>query len=77
MIHPKRKLANDRIYATAGLKAAKAALKPGGILAIWSAAPDPAFARRLNSAGFDVEEASVRARSNGKGAKHVIWFARK
>ncbi len=66
---------NDRIYAPTGLARAKAALKPGGVLAIWSAAPDASFARRLTAAGFDVEEVGVRARSNGKGARHVIWFA--
>lgn len=69
--------ANDRLYSRSGLAAAKAALKPGGILAVWSAAPDAAFARRLRSAGFSVEETAVRARSNGKGPRHVIWFARK
>jgi hypothetical protein len=47
------------------------------VLAVWSAAPDKAFARRLGEAGFAVEEITVRARSNGKGAKHVIWFGRK
>ncbi len=67
---------NDAIYSRAGLAAAKAALRPGGVLAIWSAAPDPAFARRLAKSGFDVEEVRVAARSNGKGAKHTIWFAR-
>jgi hypothetical protein len=44
-------------------------------LAVWSAAPDDAFARRLRHAGFKVDEVSVRARSNGKGPRHVIWFA--
>lgn len=68
--------ANDRLYSRAGLSTAKAALKPGGILAIWSAAPDAAFARRLKEPGFSVEETTVRARSNGKGARHTIWFAR-
>jgi spermidine synthase len=67
---------NDRIYALNGLAAAKAALRPGGILAVWSAAPDDAFSRRLRDCGFSVEELSVRARSNGKGPRHVIWFAR-
>ncbi len=64
---------NDRLYSLAGLGAAKAALKPGGVLAIWSAAPDERFARRLKHAGFKVEEVVVRARGN-KGARHVIWF---
>jgi spermidine synthase len=67
---------NDWLYTMSGLIKAKVALKPGGILAIWSAAPDTAFARRLKDTGFAVEEVTVRARSNGKGAKHVIWFAR-
>lgn len=68
--------ANDRLYSPAGLAAAKSALAPGGVLAIWSAAPDPGFTRRLAAAGFAVEQAKVRARSNGKGAHHVIWFAK-
>jgi spermidine synthase len=67
--------ANDRIYSRMGLAAAKAALAPDGILAIWSAAPDAAFARRLSDAGFRVDEVAVRARSNGKGPRHIIWFA--
>lgn len=67
---------NDRLYSSRGLTAAKAALKPGGVLAIWSAWPDAAFTRRLKHAGFNVEESQVRARANGKGARHVIWFAR-
>ena len=66
---------NDRLYSAVGLAAAKAALKPGGVLAIWSAEPDAAFTRRLKQAGFAVEEASVRARG-AKGARHVIWFAK-
>ena len=69
--------ANDRIYSMRGLASAKAALKPGGILAIWSAAPDAAFSQRLKDVGFAVEEAPVRARGNGKGPRHVIWFARR
>jgi spermidine synthase len=69
--------ANDRLYSTSGLATAKAALKPGGILAIWSAAPDAAFTRRLHNAGFLVDEVAVKARDNGKGPRHVIWFAHK
>ncbi len=69
--------ANNGLYTRHGLATAKAALKPGGILAIWSAAHDKPFAKALGEAGFIVDEVAVRARSNGKGAKHVIWFAQK
>jgi spermidine synthase len=70
------RVGNDRIYSATGLAHAKAALRPGGILAIWSAAPDARFSRQLKDAGFAVEEVAVRARSNGKGGRHIIWFAR-
>ena len=69
--------ANDRLYTMRGLAAARAALKPGGVLAVWSAGADAAFTRRLVDAGFAVDEVKVRARSNGKGPQHVIWFARR
>jgi spermidine synthase len=69
--------ANDRLYPPAGLRAARAALRPSGVVAIWSAARDPAFTKRLGAAGFKVEEVEVRARANGKGPRHTIWFARK
>jgi spermidine synthase len=66
---------NDRLYSTGGLASARTALRPRGILAIWSAAPDPAFTRRLSAARFHVDEEVVRARTNGKGPRHHIWFA--
>ncbi|OYU15021.1 MAG: spermidine synthase [Alphaproteobacteria bacterium PA4] len=68
---------NNRLYSRAGIAAARMALRPGGVLAIWSAAPDPAFTRRLEGQRFDVEEVVIRARANGKGPRHVIWFATK
>lgn len=67
--------ANDRLYSASGLSRAMRALRPGGILAVWSAGPDEAFTRRLRAAGFVVEEVAVKARDNGKGPRHVIWFA--
>ena len=67
--------ANDGLYSMKGLGRAKAALKAGGILAIWSATPDAAFTRRLENSGFKVDQVTVRARSNGKGPRHTIWFA--
>ena len=68
-------MANDRLYGAAGLRAAHAALKPGGVLAIWSAYPDKAFTERVRRAGFQVEEVKVRATGGRKGAHHVIWMA--
>ena len=67
--------ANDSLYSMNGLARSRAALQPGGVLAIWSAAPDDAFTRRLDKAGFKAEQVTVRARSNGKGPRHTIWFA--
>jgi spermidine synthase len=69
--------ANDDIYGIDGLRAAQAALRPGGVLAVWASAPNKQFANRLNDAGFIVDE--VNARANGKrgGARHVIWIATK
>ncbi len=68
---------NNRLYSRTGLAKARDALWPGGILAVWSAAPDPAFRKRLKDAGLEVEERRVRSRPNNKGAHHVIWFAHK
>lgn len=66
---------NDRLYDHAGLAAARAALKPGGVLAVWSQGPDRAFSKRLRDAGFAVEEVMVRAHRGRKGARHVVWLA--
>jgi spermidine synthase len=66
---------NDALYDLKGLSAARAALRPGGVLAVWSSTQNPKFTWRLGKAGFAVEE--VRARANGSrgGARHVIWIA--
>lgn len=70
-------VANDRLYGGAGLRAAYAALAPGGVLAVWSAYPDKAFAERLGRAGFVVDERKVRATGGRKGAHHIVWLASK
>lgn len=69
--------ANNRIYSRTGLAKARDALKPGGILAVWSAAPDPAFRKRLYDTGLAITEWKTRSRPNNKGAHHIIWFAQK
>lgn len=67
---------NDWLYGMDGLNAAYAALRPQGVLAVWSAGPDPDFLQRLRKVGFEVDEVRVRAHGT-KGARHVIWFARR
>ncbi|HEY9218589.1 MAG TPA: spermidine synthase [Phenylobacterium sp.] len=65
---------NAGLYTEAGLAAARRALRPGGVMAIWSASGDDAFVRRLRRAGYAVEE--KMARSGGKkGARHIVWLA--
>jgi len=66
--------ANDRLYDMRGLEAARRALRPKGLLAVWSAAPNKAFRRRLGQAGFAVDEIEARA-NKGRGARHVVWIA--
>jgi spermidine synthase len=67
--------ANDGLYSAGGLAAARRALRPGGLLAVWSASQDRSFTARLQRAGFKVEEAPVRASGTGRGARHLIWLA--
>ena len=67
--------ANDRIYSRAGLESAFAALRPEGVLAIWSAGPDRPFVRRLHRVGFVVKEVPARARGPLGGGRHTIWLA--
>lgn len=67
--------ANDQLYGAAGLATARRALRPGGVLAVWSSAPDDRFAARLRKGGFTVAEQRVRATRSGRGARHVIWLA--
>jgi spermidine synthase len=66
--------ANDGLYSPQGLAAARRALRPGGILAVWSSGPSSEFTSRLRRAGFQTEEVKVRAHA-GRGARHVIWLA--
>jgi spermidine synthase len=66
---------NDWLYARPGLEAAHVALRPGGVLAVWSAVPDQVFVQRLRRVGLTVDEVHVPARSSGKGRRHTLWLA--
>jgi len=69
--------ANDALYDVGGLKIAHTALRPGGVLAVWSSGPNPKFLRSLHQAGFGVNEVAIRATGKGGGVRHVIWIATK
>jgi spermidine synthase len=68
---------NDDLYDSYGLREAHAALRPGGVLAVWSSAPNPAFTQALRAAGYGVEDLRVWAKGRPGGARHVIWLATK
>ena len=67
--------ANDALYSAEGLSAAHAALRPGGVLAVWSSEPNQNFTRRLRTTGFGVDQ--VWANTNGArgGPRRLIWIA--
>ncbi len=67
--------ANDVLYGLEGLSIARAALRPGGVFAVWSSGPSQKFTQRLRKSGFDEEEVKVRANGSRGGARHVIWIA--
>lgn len=66
---------NDSLYDFAGLRSARDALRPGGVVAVWSSGPDAGFTRRLRDCGFAVEAVNTRANGKRGGARHVIWLA--
>lgn len=65
---------NEHLYGDSGLVAARAALRPGGVLAVWSSWANPPFTARLRRGGFCVAEHTVRARRT-KGPRRTIWVA--
>lgn len=67
---------NDWLYAPAGLRAIARALRSGGVLGVWSVAPDDRFTARLRQVGYTVETHAVRARGS-RGGRHTLWIARR
>lgn len=64
---------NTSLYNNQGVTQAKAALRPGGVLAVWSAWEDRKFEQRLRWAGFTVKVHRVRARLKQGGPRHTIF----
>ncbi|WP_019340758.1 MULTISPECIES: spermidine synthase [Stutzerimonas] len=67
---------NSWLYSSTGLDACAKALRPKGLLAVWSASADQAFSQRLARSGFTAEEVQVFAHGN-RGTRHTIWIAEK
>jgi spermidine synthase len=67
---------NASIYNDRGIGSIRAALKPGGVVAVWSAWEDRRFEQRLKWAGFKVEVQRVRARLKKGGPRHTIFLGR-
>jgi spermidine synthase len=65
---------NAGLYDDRGLAAARAALKPGGVLAVWSSREDRRFEQRLRYGGFDVTVERVRGRLKKGGPRHTIFL---
>jgi spermidine synthase len=61
----------DPFYGSRALERTRAALASGGVFAVWSEDADPAFAKRLRSAGFAVET----LRPGKGGPRHIVYLA--
>jgi spermidine synthase len=68
---------NERIYCNWGLRSAYDALRPGGILAVWSSYADDEFRDRLRGIGFVVEEVKITPDVDRSDSDHIIWLAAK
>jgi spermidine synthase len=66
---------NKRLYTREGLEHARRALRPNGVLALWSAFEARPFTARLGESGFDVDVKRVRAHG-AASHRHVLWLAR-
>jgi len=66
---------NAFLYSQAGLALTRAALRPRGVLTVWSVGPNVAFTERLHKAGFDAREVRLRDSGGCRGRRHTIWVA--
>jgi len=66
---------NASLYGDEGIRTVRDALRPGGVLAIWSDRDDSRFKARLKRAGFEVTAERVRGRQPQKGPHHTIFVA--
>jgi spermidine synthase len=70
------KKSNQLLYGPPGLERTRRALRPGGVLAVWSAARSPEFVARLVRAGFAARAETARARGDAGGTAHTIFVGK-
>ncbi len=66
---------NQQLYEERAIAQIRRALRPNGVLVVWSAGPDDAFVRRLGRGGFDAKAERSLARV-GSTSSHVLFVAR-
>lgn len=66
---------NTGLYDPQGVAVARASLRPGGVLAVWSARDERRFERLLRAAGFSVRRERVSRRLKKGGSRHTILVA--
>ncbi|QWF79494.1 Polyamine aminopropyltransferase [Amycolatopsis sp. CA-230715] len=64
---------NAALYSAAGLDMVAARLRPGGVLAVWSAEASDAFTRRLRARFSEVRVLEIPV---PRGEPDVVWIAR-
>ncbi len=64
---------NDPFYSVAALGKQRAALAPGGVLAVWSEDADAPYEKRFKAAGFEV----TRHAFGTGGRKHIVYLGRR
>jgi spermidine synthase len=67
--------ANQQLYNAAGIASARRALRPAGVLAVWSFSRDASYTSRLKAAGFTVSVERVTGSGKGRGRHHYVWLA--
>jgi spermidine synthase len=70
--HAKTHKIEDPLYGAIAIEMTRAALKPGGIFAVWGENYDQGFDKRLRAAGFSV----TCDRPGRGGLRHVVYLAR-
>jgi spermidine synthase len=70
LLHP----ANAAVYGEAFLTAAVRALRPGGVLAVWSAEPSAALRADLAATAGKVSEVRHRVLRDGRGLEYTIYL---